>query len=313
VVSFGQTYTNGTPNSFFGAAQLAPGSKGHAYPPPYYQSQYAIAAGLSQSHGKSSYAVAMNLRPQIHRLFPQRALQLHRTSAPALLPKSGTETRFFSSTSIRSNSNESQKPLVGVQAALQGSPKPSRTIFDEFSLKGRVSVVTGGKQGIGLELAMALAEAGSSVYCLDLPSSPGEDFEKTAEYVSKLSNADGNPGSLKYFSADVTKQDNIWRAVEEIASKEGRMDVAIANAGILRNADCLEYKDVEFQKLMDVNVNGVLYTAQAAGRQMARFNMPGSIIVIASMSGSVTNLVCDQIIRYSWLCSDSVFKSEESG
>ena len=42
---------------------------------------------------------------------------------------------------------------------------------------------------------------------------------------------------------------------------------------------------------MDVNVNGVLYTAQAAGRQMSKFGTPGSIILIASMSGSITNKV----------------------
>jgi len=153
-----------------------------------------------------------------------------------------------------------------------------------------VSVVTGGKQGIGLELAMAFAEAGSTVYCLDLQSTPGEEFEKTSSYVARLAQEDNALGSLKYLNVDVTKQDEIWKAVEEIASKEGRMDVAVANAGILRNADCLDYKDVEFQKLMDVNVNGVLFTAQAAGRQMAKFNMPGSIILIASMSGSITNL-----------------------
>ena len=47
----------------------------------------------------------------------------------------------------------------------------------------------------------------------------------------------------------------------------------------------------EFRALMDVNVNGVLYTAQAAGRQMVQYDCPGSIILIASMSGSVTNIV----------------------
>jgi NAD(P)-dependent dehydrogenase (short-subunit alcohol dehydrogenase family) len=40
---------------------------------------------------------------------------------------------------------------------------------------------------------------------------------------------------------------------------------------------------------MDVNTNGALYTAQAAGRQMVRFGLPGSIILVASMSGSITN------------------------
>ena len=48
---------------------------------------------------------------------------------------------------------------------------------------------------------------------------------------------------------------------------------------------------------MDVNVNGVLYTAQAAGRHMSKFGTPGSIILIASMSGSITNKVTDFSLR----------------
>lgn len=48
---------------------------------------------------------------------------------------------------------------------------------------------------------------------------------------------------------------------------------------------------------MSVNTNGVLYTAQAAGRQMERFDLPGSIILIASMSGTVTNIVSAALRR----------------
>ena len=69
------------------------------------------------------------------------------------------------------------------------------------------------------------------------------------------------------------------------------MDACIAAAGVLHGADCLEYPAEEFQKVMNVNVNGVLYTAQAVGRQMAKFGTPGSITLIASMSGSITNKV----------------------
>ena len=47
---------------------------------------------------------------------------------------------------------------------------------------------------------------------------------------------------------------------------------------------------------MDVNINGVLYTAQAAGRQMERLGLPGSIIMIGSMSGSITNQVCFYVL-----------------
>lgn len=235
------------------------------------------------------FTITTKVRPQFPRLL-HRSPQLREAAQISSFTRRETR-RCFSSTSVNSGADKaSRRPIIGVQAALADpATEPKRTIFDEFSLKGRVSVVTGGKQGIGLEIAMALAEAGSSVYCLDLQSSPGEDFEKTARYVSKLAETDRETGSLKYLSADVTKQAEIWKTVEEVASTEGRMDVAVANAGILRNADCLDYKDVDFQALMNVNTNGVLYTAQAAGRQMARFKMPGSIILIASMSGSVTN------------------------
>lgn len=114
-------------------------------------------------------------------------------------------------------------------------------------------------------------------------------------------------GSLEYISGDVTNQKGMWATVENIVDREGRIDICVANAGILRGAECLEYPGDEFQKvcpiwsdksrtqghaqLMDVNVNGVLFTAQAAGRQMARLNIAGSIVMTASMSGSITNMV----------------------
>lgn len=55
---------------------------------------------------------------------------------------------------------------------------------------------------------------------------------------------------------------------------------------------------------MDINVNGVLFTAQAAGQQMERFGNGGSIILVASMSGSITNKVCrsDSLLRRPTIC-----------
>jgi NAD(P)-dependent dehydrogenase (short-subunit alcohol dehydrogenase family) len=67
--------------------------------------------------------------------------------------------------------------------------------------------------------------------------------------------------------------------------------ISSPHSGILGGQDCLEYDAKEFEKIINVNCNGVFYTAQAAGRQMARFGNGGSIILIASMSGSVTNRV----------------------
>jgi len=99
-----------------------------------------------------------------------------------------------------------------------------------------------------------------------------------------------NGSRLEYVRADVRDQQDMWKKVEKMAEEEGRMDVCVAAAGILKpNQDCLEYPADEFRTVMDVNTNGVLFTAQAAGRQMVKYNCSGSIILIASMSGSITN------------------------
>ncbi|KAH9934914.1 sorbose reductase sou1 [Fomitopsis serialis] len=182
---------------------------------------------------------------------------------------------------------------VGVAAALDASPSiiPTPTIFEhEFSLRDRVALVSGANRGLGLEMAMALAEAGArAVYCVDLPEKPGEEWNKVKEYMARMKGKAGE-GRLEYFSADVRDQERLWKIGEMIGDREGRMDACIAAAGILNpETDCLEYESKAFQKVMEVNVNGALFTAQAAARQMARFGNGGSITFIASMSGSITN------------------------
>ncbi|KAF7978133.1 hypothetical protein HWV62_1571 [Athelia sp. TMB] len=189
---------------------------------------------------------------------------------------------------------QSISPLapIGVHAALHHASNPSVSaprpkIFEEFSLTGRVGIVSGGNGGLGLEMALALCEAGAkAIYCIDLPEEPSEEWKATRDYVKAL----GNGSRLEYTRADVRDQQDMWNKVEKMAEKEGRMDVCVAAAGILKaHQSCLEYPAEEFRTVMDVNTNGVLFTAQAAGRQMAKYNCPGSIILIASMSGSITN------------------------
>jgi len=185
----------------------------------------------------------------------------------------------------------SPTPLIGVAAALNAAKNTSTSakpqLFEGFSLTGRVAVVSGGNRGLGLEMGLALAEAGARVYALDLPAVPGDEFLAVQGYVKGF----GTGASLQYVDGgvDVTDQKRVWAKVAEIGDKEGRVDVGIAAAGILDGAPVLEYEADDFQKIMSVNTNGVLYTAQAVGRQMTRFKLPGSIILIASMSGTITN------------------------
>lgn len=151
--------------------------------------------------------------------------------------------RFFSSNqrpgaAINSTPGaQSVSPLapIGVEAAVKAkldqksSPHPK--IFDEFRLTDRVGIVSGGARGLGLEMAMTLCEAGARVvYCLDILEEPMEEWKAVSEYVQRM-----EPSSrLEYIKVDVTDQRAVWNSVEEIGDKEGRMDVCIAAAGILR-------------------------------------------------------------------------------
>ncbi|KAI0075292.1 sorbose reductase sou1 [Panus rudis PR-1116 ss-1] len=183
---------------------------------------------------------------------------------------------------------------IGVTAALKADPNgppPQPTIFKhEFSLADRVGLVSGANRGLGLEMALALIEAGArAVYCVDLPKEPGEEWTKVRDYAKRMEGT-GGEGRLEYISCDVTDQEKMWKIGETIGNREGRMDVGIAAAGILReHINCLEYPAEEFKKVIDVNVSGVLFTAQAVGRQIERFGNGGSLVLIASMSGSITN------------------------
>ncbi|TFY83536.1 hypothetical protein EWM64_g481 [Hericium alpestre] len=140
---------------------------------------------------------------------------------------------------------------IGVSGAVDAESDPSiptrPKIWDEFSLADRVAIVTGGNRGLGLEMALALAEAGArAVYCLDLPKTPGEDFRAAQKFVEKM----GTGGMLEYISADVTDQKKMWDLAEKIGDREGRMDVCIACAGILPpDKDCLEYPAEGFRKV----------------------------------------------------------------
>jgi hypothetical protein len=169
--------------------------------------------------------------------------------------------RSFSNCAVRCGNNnaaadaqsQSQSPLghIGVEAALAASSGEVRpTIWDEFALNDRVALVSGANRGLGLEMALVLIEAGArAVYCIDLPAQPGNDWVAVSEYVKRMVGTGGG-GRLEYVSADVRDQKAMWKIGEEIGNREGRMDVCVAAAGILKaHTDCLEYPGEEFEEV----------------------------------------------------------------
>jgi NAD(P)-dependent dehydrogenase (short-subunit alcohol dehydrogenase family) len=153
------------------------------------------------------------------------------------------------------------------------------SVLDAFSLQGKVSVVTGANRGIGRALVTALAEAGSDVALLV------RDPASADEAVAAL---DALGVRSAVVAADVTRLDQVERAVEEVVSALGRVDVLVNNAGACIHKPALEVTAEEWRQVMDVNVNGVWNCAQAFGRQMVAQNS-GTIINIGSMSGNIVN------------------------
>ncbi|GHJ87594.1 hypothetical protein NliqN6_3996 [Naganishia liquefaciens] len=181
------------------------------------------------------------------------------------------------------------QPTLGVAAAMKAQSdsrfQPKVQIFQEFALKDGVAVVTGGNGGLGLEMAMALAEAGATLYCIDLPDTPSPEFNACAAYAEKLGT------SFNYVKADVTSQAQMSSVISKIAQQHGRIDACVAAAGILgpTETSALDLSEDDFRKVQNVNTTGVFLTAQAALNGMVKTGSKGSIILIASMSGSIVN------------------------
>lgn len=156
------------------------------------------------------------------------------------------------SVSLHAPKAQSVSPLapLGVAAAFEAAndpatvPKPK--IFEEFALTDRVAIVSGANRGLGLEMAVALCEAGArAVYCFDLPKEPSEEWHTCQKFIERL----GNNSRLEYVSVNVTDQQAVWARATEIGDKEKRMDVCVAAAGILKaHTDCLEYPAEQFKQ-----------------------------------------------------------------
>jgi NAD(P)-dependent dehydrogenase (short-subunit alcohol dehydrogenase family) len=158
----------------------------------------------------------------------------------------------------------------------------------EFSLAGKVVLVSGAARGLGLVQAEALLEAGAKVYALDRLEEPAPEFEQIQQRAKELGT------ELHYRRIDVRDTELLNSVIETIANDEGRMDGLVAAAGIQQETPALEYSAKDSNTMFEVNVTGVFMTSQAVAKQMIRFGNGGSIAMIASMSGTVANrgLIC---------------------
>jgi NAD(P)-dependent dehydrogenase (short-subunit alcohol dehydrogenase family) len=154
-----------------------------------------------------------------------------------------------------------------------------------FDLSGRVAVVTGGGRNIGLSTAMALAEFGAKVVIAEIDPQVGEEGLAALE-------AKGYEAELHQL--DVTDSKAVTACADAVVKKYGRVDIAVANAGIALGSPGEIMPDEQWHKVIDINLNGVFYTNRAFGKHMLDAGK-GAIVNIGSMSGIISNKPQEQV------------------
>lgn len=146
-------------------------------------------------------------------------------------------------------------------------------------LENKVVIVTGAASGIGRAIALSAAKHGArAVLVSDINERPLEGGTPTTEEIAALGVAS------KFVRADVSKKADV-DALVDAAAEFGGVDVMVANAGITLRRDDADVSEEDYRRLMAVNLDGTLFSAQAAARQMKAGGKQGSIVLMASMGG----------------------------
>jgi NAD(P)-dependent dehydrogenase (short-subunit alcohol dehydrogenase family) len=148
--------------------------------------------------------------------------------------------------------------------------------MDMFRLDGKVAVVTGASSGLGVAFAQACAQAGADVVLA------ARRLEKLGDTAELVTSAGGRALSV---GTDVTDPDQCRAMVDAAMAEFGRVDVLVNNAGVGTAVPALRETPAEFRAVVDINLHGAYWAAQACATVMT----PGSSIVnIASILGMTT-------------------------
>ncbi|GID91303.1 SDR family NAD(P)-dependent oxidoreductase [Amorphoplanes digitatis] len=148
-----------------------------------------------------------------------------------------------------------------------------------FSLEGRKALITGGNRGLGYAFTQALADAGASVAFIGR----GADANQAA--VDRLADAGIAAHAI---SADLTRDDDVQRGVDEAVHALGGLDIVVNNAGACVHNPAWDATDEQWQQVFDLNVRAVWKVSLAAGRHL-RATGGGCIVNIGSISGLIVN------------------------
>lgn len=158
--------------------------------------------------------------------------------------------------------------------------------MDQKLFQGKTAIVTGAGQGIGAEICRQLALQGANVALNDMD---GELARAAARDIRTAG------GICEAYPGDVSDEEFIGRLVAGTVDRFGKLDILIANAGITLFGDFFDYTVDKFQKVVDLNLKGSFFLAQAAAREMRRQKTEGSILLMSSVTGHQAH---DQLSAY---------------
>ena len=153
------------------------------------------------------------------------------------------------------------------------TPSPL-SISQLFDLSGQGAIVTGGALGIGQAIAFRLAEAGAAVLIADINA---EAAEATAQRIRDRG------GHAMARRTDVSQVAEAQAAVDAAAQAFGRLDILVNDAGIFPFAPALQLSEQQWDRVLDLNLKGAFFFAQAAARHMQAAGHGGRIVNVASI------------------------------
>jgi NAD(P)-dependent dehydrogenase (short-subunit alcohol dehydrogenase family) len=148
-----------------------------------------------------------------------------------------------------------------------------------MSLKNKVAIVTGARQGIGYGIAKALAKEGANVIIADIVQ---EDCDKVAGEIEKLG------VSTLGIKCDISSKEDIDNLIAKTKEKFGQVDILVNNAGIYPFKPFAEMTEADFEKVMDINVKGNFLFTHSAVKEMKKGGRVINISSIASLIGFPT-------------------------
>ncbi|CAN9337879.1 unnamed protein product [Alternaria alternata] len=159
--------------------------------------------------------------------------------------------------------------------ALRFAHTQRRTLPD-FSLEGKVAVVTGASQGLGQQILAAFALSGAHGAIVDLKQ---EGADKSAKALIEEAETSG-PTSAK---------EGVKSTWDKIIQEFGTVDILVTNAGITGGAPAEDYPFEDFKRMIDVNLTGTFLFSRTAGKWWIENQVDGRILIVSSMSGSIVN------------------------